>query len=87
MYKNANPYNAADFLNRLLYLVNGRIENIQTDNGSEIEKYFNQACRKMGLVRYYSHPRTPKDNPVNEQLNKTLEDEFISLINFNPNVT
>lgn len=82
MYKNANSYNAADFLNRLFFLVNGRIENIQTDNGSEFEKYFNQVCRKLKLNRYYSRPHTPKDNSVNERFNRTLQDEFVNLGNF-----
>ena len=40
MYKHANSYNAQDFLNRLLYLIDGKIDNIQTDNGSEFAKYF-----------------------------------------------
>ena len=82
MYKNANSYNSADFLNRLMYLINGNVENIQTDNGSEFEKYFNQACQKLNLIRYYSRVRTPKDNSVNERFNRTLQDEFISLGNF-----
>ena len=86
MYKNANSYNASDFLNRLMYLTNGKIENIQTDNGSEFEKYFRQSCDKLNLKRYYSRPRTPKDNPVNERFNRTLEDEFINLGNFTTDV-
>lgn len=82
MYKSANSYNAADFLNRLLYLLNGHIENIQTDNGSEFEKCFTHACAKLKLARYYNRPRTPKDNPVNERFNQTLENEFVNLGNF-----
>lgn len=85
MYNRANSYNAADFLKRLLYLLNGKITNIQTDNGSEFEKYFAQACVKMNLDRYYSRARTPKDNSVNERFNRTLQEEFISFGNFNPN--
>jgi len=85
MYKRANSYNAADFLNRLLYLLNGKIENIQTDNGSEFEKLFAQACVKMNLDRYYNRPHTPKDNSVNERFNRTLQDEFVSFGNFTPN--
>lgn len=84
MYKNANSYNASDFLNRIMYLVDGNIDNIQTDNGSEFEKYFNKACRELKLERYYSRVRTPKDNPVNERFNRTLKDEFINLGNFTP---
>jgi len=82
VYKKANSYNSADFLNRLLYLVDGKVENIQTDNGSEFEKYFNQGCTKMNLDRYYSRARTPKDNSVNERFNRTLQEEFVDLGNF-----
>lgn len=86
MYKNANSYNAADFLNRLLYLTDGKIENIQTDNGSEFEKCFDKTCCDMKLQRYYSRARTPKDNSVNERFNRTLQDEFINLGNFTSDV-
>lgn len=84
MYQHANSYNAKDFLNRLLYLVDGKIENIQTDNGSEFAKYFEQGCQRLGLARYYSRPRTPKDNPVNERFNQTLRREFIRQGNYCP---
>lgn len=86
MYTRANSLNAADFLNRLYFLVDGKIENIQTDNGSEFEKYFALACQKLNLERYYNRPQTPKDNPVNERFNKTLQYEFIKLGNFTPEV-
>jgi len=86
MYRHANSYNAADFLNRLMYLTNGKIENIQTDNGSEFEKYFRQSCEKLNLNRYHSRPRTPKDNPVNERFNRTLQEEFVNLGNYTPDV-
>ena len=86
MYRHSNSYNASDFLNRLMYLTNGQIENIQTDNGSEFEKYFRQSCAKLNLKRYHSRPRTPKDNPVNERFNRTLQDEFVNLGNFTADV-
>ena len=85
MYKKANSYNAADFLNRLMYLINGQVDNIQTDNGSEFAKCFEQGCQRLGLNRYYSRPRTPKDNPVNERFNQTLQREFIRMGNYHPN--
>ena len=85
MYKNANSYNASDFLSRLHYLLDGKIENLQTDNGSEFEKYFAQACKNLEIERYYNRPRTPKDNPVNERFNRTLEDEFVSMGKFHEN--
>jgi transposase InsO family protein len=82
MYKSANSLNAQDFLNRLLFLVEGKIENLQTDNGSEFQKCFEKACLKMNLNRYYNRPRTPKDNSVNERFNRTLREEFVDLGNY-----
>jgi len=84
MYQNASSCNAEDFLNRLFYLTNGKIENIQTDNGSEFQKYFDDGCQRLKLERYYSRVRTPKDNSVNERFNRTLQEEFVNLGNFNP---
>jgi len=84
MYKRASSYNAEDFLNRLMYLVDGKINNIQTDNGSEFAKCFEQGCQRLDLNRYYSRPRTPKDNPVIERFNQTLQKEFIRLGNYQP---
>ncbi len=86
IYRHANSYNASDFLNRLMYLTQDKIENIQTDNGSEFEKYFRQSCQKLNLSRYHSRPRTPKDNPVNERFNRTIQEEFVNCGNFTPNV-
>ena len=84
MCERADSCHAADFLNGLLYLLNGRIENIQTDNGSEFEKLFAQGCAKMNLDRYYNRPHAPKDNPVNERFSRTPQDEFVSFGNFTP---
>lgn len=67
MYKKHSSYNSRDFLYRLHYLLNGKIENIQTDNGSEFKKHFDQGCRKLGLEHYHSRVKTPKDNPDNER--------------------
>lgn len=81
MYTTHSSYSAQDFLTRLHYLLDGKIDNVQTDNGSEFQGYFDKACQKLSLVRYYSRVRTPKDNAVNERFNKTLKEEFILLGN------
>lgn len=85
MYTTKSSLSAADFLNRLWFLFEGQIENIQTDNGSEFQKCFAQACQQLKLEHYFSRPKTPKDNAVNERFNRTLEDEFLNLGNFNHN--
>ncbi len=81
MYTAHNSYNARDFLYRLHFLLDGKIENIQTDNGSEFKRYFDQGCQKLRLEHYHSRIKTPKDNPDNERFNRTLQEEFINMGN------
>lgn len=81
MYASHSSASARDFLHRLHLLLDGRIENVQTDNGSEFHRHFEDACQALGLEHYWSRARTPKDNAVNERFNRTLQDEFLSLGN------
>jgi len=81
MYTTHSSYNSRDFLYRLHYLLDGRIENVQTDNGSEFKKYFEQGLQKLNIPHYHSRVKTPRDNPDNERFNRTLQEEFIDLGN------
>jgi len=81
MYRNKSSRCAADFLYRLRYLVGQSIENLQTDNGSEFAWEFERASARLGIRRYFSRVKTPKDNPEIERFNQTLEYEW--LYNFN----
>lgn len=84
MYTTKSSRNAADFLKRTHFLLEGKIENIQTDNGSEFQLCFNEAVSQLNLSRYFSRPRTPQDNSVDERFNRTLKEEFIQLGGFTP---
>ena len=33
---------------------------VQSDNGAEFAKYFEDACKQLGIKHYYSKLRTPK---------------------------
>jgi transposase InsO family protein len=81
MYTTNSSASAADFLSRLHYLLDGKIENIQTDNGSEFQKHFGQLCLKLSIPHYFSRVHTPKDNAVNERFNRTIQEEFLALGN------
>jgi transposase InsO family protein len=94
MYNNHSSLSAKDFLERLSYLLDGKFENLQTDNGSEFLKHFEEACNQLKVPHYFSRTRTPKDNSVCERFNRTLQEEFIALGNmttdigiFNRNLT
>ena len=86
MYKTKSSQNAADFLLRLYYLLDGRVPRVGHDNGTEFEKYFKATCKELGIEQYYSRPKTPKDNPENERFNQTLQNEFIALGHFTTDV-
>jgi len=82
MYKSKSSLNAKDFLEKLYYLFDGKIENLQTDNGSEFQGMFEKAAKKLNLEHYFNRVKTPKDNPVNERFNRTLKEEFLQLGDF-----
>lgn len=86
MYTTKSSYNSQDFLKRLYYLLDGKIFNAGHDNGSEFQKLFAKECESLAIPQWHSRPHTPKDNPVSERFNQTLQQEFINLGNFTPNV-
>lgn len=83
MYTTKSSRNAKDFLLRLHYLLDGNIDNVTRDNGSEFKGEFDKALTELKIDGYYSRVKTPKDNPVNERFNRTIQEEFIDLGNFN----
>ena len=85
-YKSKSSYNAKDFLLRLKYLLNGKMTNIQTDNGSEFNGRFKEACEKLKIQQYFNRVQTPKDNATNERFNRILQEEFLELGNFTPDI-
>ena len=80
LYTTHSSKKAADFLGRLHYLTEGEIINLHHDNGSEFEKDFKKACRDLSLPQWYSRVRTPKDNAVLERFNRTIQEEFVEMI-------
>jgi len=71
-----SSYAAAKFLNQCITEFPFTIENVQTDNGSEFHKYFEQACKKLKLKHYYIEPHSPKQNAYVERSHLTDELEF-----------
>jgi len=84
MYISNNSKYTKDFIQRLIYLTEGNISVIHTDNGSEFDGYFSEAISELGIPRVYSRPHTPKDNPVNERFNRTIQENWLEGAIFNP---
>ena len=81
MYTTKSSTSAKDFLERMMYLLEGKIENITRDNGTEFVGVFDESIKELKLGNYFSRVRTPTDNPYNERFNRTLQEEFIQLGN------
>lgn len=59
-----------------MYLVEGAVEIIHSDNRSEFQGDFERACKTLQILQIYSRPHTPKDNPVLERFNSTIQGEW-----------
>ena len=80
LYTTHSSRKAAEFLKRLHYLTEGEMINLHHDNGSEFKKDFEKACVQLSLPQWYSRVRTPKDNAVLERFNRTIQEEFVEMI-------
>lgn len=80
LYSTHSSKQAADFLRRLHYLTEGEMINLHHDNGSEFKKDFEKACQELSLPQWYSRVRTPTDNAVLERFNRTIQEEFVDLV-------
>lgn len=84
LYTTHSSKGAKDFLLRLQYLTDKRIINLHHDNGSEFKKDFEKTCTDLNLPQWYSRPYTPKDNPVLERFNRTIQEEFVNYADVDP---
>jgi transposase InsO family protein len=64
-----------------LWFIGEPVRVLLTDNGSEFAGRFDAACRRHAMVRYYSRPRRPTDNPECERFNQTLQREWLDIGN------
>ena len=76
-YTNHGSQSAADFLRKCVSALPDPPPAVQTDNGSEFAKYFDQACDQLNLERFHTHVRSPKENAHVERFNRTLSEEFL----------
>lgn len=78
VYKSNTSGYAEDFLKRLMYLAEGQVKIIHSDNGSEFAGAFEDACKQLHIFQIFSRPYTPKDNSALERFNRTIQEEWLS---------
>lgn len=77
-YKSSSSANGSDFLDKFFKVAPFVIRRVQTDNGGEFAKYFEQACQEKGLVHFFNYPRHPEANGHLERFNRTIQDQFVN---------
>lgn len=68
---------AKTFLLEIKKQVTYKIHTIQTDNGSEFAKYFDEALKDLSIIHLWSLPKSPKVNGYVERFNGIIQEEFI----------
>ena len=76
-YTRINSQNAKDFFQKLEQIFPYTIKRVQTDNGSEFHKYFEQHLKQRKTIHFYNYKRQPYKNGHIEKYNRTIQDEFV----------
>lgn len=76
-YRSHSSRVATDFLTKLRIVSPIPVTHLQTDNGSEFAKKFEEACRLLAITHFHTYPRSPKLNAYIEHFNRTLSEEFL----------
>jgi hypothetical protein len=61
-YKNLSSNSAKNFFQMFEYAAPFKINKVQTDNGSEFLKHFDDYLKNRGLTHFYTHVRQPQQN-------------------------
>jgi putative transposase len=77
-YKSNSSLNGSDFLQKCIQIAPFTTTRIQTDNGSEFEKYFDKTCQDRNLVHFFNYLRHPKSNSILERFNRTIQEQFVT---------
>ena len=78
-YRTNSSAHGSDFLGKFLKVAPFATSRVQTDNGSEFSKYFEQHCQEKGLVHFFNYPKHPESNGYLERFNRTIQEQCVNL--------
>ena len=78
-YKSNSSAHGSDFLDKYLKVAPFSIKRVQTDNGSEFAKHFDQLCQEKHLDHFFNYPKHPQANGHLERFNRTIQEQFVEL--------
>lgn len=75
-YKTLSSSSTKDFFLRMEKVFPHLIKHVQTDNGQENHKNFQELLKQKEITQFWNYPRSPKMNAYIERFNRTVQEEF-----------
>ena len=75
-YNTLSSSTAKDFLIKFQQVFPYQIKHIQTDNGQEFHKHFQNYLKTQDIIQFWNYPRSPKQNAFIERFNRTIQEEY-----------
>ena len=79
-----NPRLTLKFVKEALKHSGFNFKMIQSDHGQEFSTWFTENLKKLGGKHRHSRVRKPNDNGHIERFNRTLKEECLNKVNYNP---
>ena len=76
-YKSLSSKTARDFMQKFQSVIPFRIQNIQTDNGKEFHKYFDEYLKTQDIIHFWNYPKSPKMNTFVERFNGLIQRQYV----------
>ena len=76
-YNRHNSLCARDFIQKMEKIFPYKIKAIQTDNGSEFHKHFQDYLKKRKIIHYWNYKGQPHKQGHIEKFNRTIQEEFV----------
>lgn len=76
-YKSLSSNTARDFLQRFQTVAPFIIRHIQTDNGKEFHKYFDEHLKTQEIIHFWNYPECPKMNAYIERFNGVIQRQYV----------
>jgi len=77
-YPSNSSAHGRDFLKKFVVVAPFTPTRIQTDNGGEFEKHFDNYCQEQSLTHFFNYPRHPQSNACLERFNRTIQEQFVN---------
>lgn len=77
-YPSNSSLHGRDFLKKFIAVAPFAPMRVQTDNGGEFEKHFDNYCQEQSLLHFFNYPRHPQSNACLERFNRTIQEQFLN---------